>query len=484
MSALDDLPPLREVIRRHDLSAKKSLGQNFLLDLNLTARIARAGGPLDGVTVVEIGPGPGGLTRALLASGARRVIAIERDSRAVAALDEIAAHYPGRLTVIPGDALERRRRALSRRRPGAHRRQPALQHRDGAAGALARRRAVAAVVRHDGADVPARGRRAHRRDARRQAVRPPRRARRLAHRGEDHVRRRALGLRAAAQGDLVGGAADPARRARCRAAARRSSASPRPPSASAARCCARACARSASILRRCSPPPASTARRAPKRSRSKVSSHSPMRSTRPLCVAGWRRQKEAPHDQAASPIARRLWRSFMRDRRRLPAAAGQRSVGAHRAVRRVPFRPARPGWLSSSSPPTRSSTSAPAARCRSPSATRSPAWSRPRARTPTIARGRKVAVYPWIGCGECPACRHGEENLCAAPRHLGIAVDGGYASHVVVPHPRYLLDYAPLSPSLAGALMCSGLTAYAALKRLADRAARGPFCWSASAASA
>jgi 16S rRNA (adenine1518-N6/adenine1519-N6)-dimethyltransferase len=106
MSALDELPPLREVIRRHGLSAKKSLGQNFLLDLNLTARIARAGGALEGVTVVEIGPGPGGLTRALIASGARRVVAIERDSRAVAALDEIEAHYPGRLTVIPGDALE------------------------------------------------------------------------------------------------------------------------------------------------------------------------------------------------------------------------------------------------------------------------------------------------------------------------------------------------------------------------------------------
>jgi alcohol dehydrogenase len=91
-----------------------------------------------------------------------------------------------------------------------------------------------------------------------------------------------------------------------------------------------------------------------------------------------------------------------------------------------------------------------------------------------IARGRRVAVFPWIGCGGCPACRHGEENLCAAPRHLGVAVDGGYATHVVVPHPRYLLDYAPLSPALAGALMCSGLTAYAALKRQASRAARGP----------
>ena len=88
--------------------------------------------------------------------------------------------------------------------------------------------------------------------------------------------------------------------------------------------------------------------------------------------------------------------------------------------------------------------------------------------------GREVAVYPWIGCGDCAACRREEENLCAAPRHLGVAVDGGYASHVLVPHPRYLLDYAPLAPALAGALMCSGLTAYAALKRLERQAARGP----------
>jgi len=105
MMQIDDLPPLREVIRRHDLTAKKSLGQNFLLDLNLTARIARAGGTLDGVTVVEIGPGPGGLTRALLKEGARRVIAVERDARAIAALEEIAARYPGRLTIVQGDAL-------------------------------------------------------------------------------------------------------------------------------------------------------------------------------------------------------------------------------------------------------------------------------------------------------------------------------------------------------------------------------------------
>lgn len=106
MSAIDDLPPLRDVIRRHELSARKSLGQNFLLDLNLTARIARAAGSLDTHTIVEIGPGPGGLTRALLALGARRVIAVERDDRAIAALQEIAARYPGRLEIVAADALK------------------------------------------------------------------------------------------------------------------------------------------------------------------------------------------------------------------------------------------------------------------------------------------------------------------------------------------------------------------------------------------
>lgn len=106
MSAIDDLPPLREVIAAHGLSAKKSLGQNFLLDLNLTAKIARAAGDLTTHDVLEIGPGPGGLTRGLLASGARHVVAVEKDARAIPALQEIAAAYPGRLTVIEGDALE------------------------------------------------------------------------------------------------------------------------------------------------------------------------------------------------------------------------------------------------------------------------------------------------------------------------------------------------------------------------------------------
>lgn len=103
---IDGLPPLRAVIAAHGLAAKKALGQNFLLDLNLTARIARIPGDLSGHDVLEVGPGPGGLTRGLLAEGARRVVAVEKDARCLPALAEIAAAWPGRLEVIAGDALE------------------------------------------------------------------------------------------------------------------------------------------------------------------------------------------------------------------------------------------------------------------------------------------------------------------------------------------------------------------------------------------
>lgn len=106
MAALDGLPPLRDVIQRHGLDAKKALGQNFLLDLNLTQKIARTAGPLEDVTVIEVGPGPGGLTRAILALGAKKVVAIERDARCLPALAEISDHYPDRLDVIEGDALK------------------------------------------------------------------------------------------------------------------------------------------------------------------------------------------------------------------------------------------------------------------------------------------------------------------------------------------------------------------------------------------
>ncbi len=106
MSQIDSLPPLRDVIATHQLSARKALGQNFLLDLNLTSRIARIPGDLSQTDVLEVGPGPGGLTRGLLSEGARRVLAIEKDSRCLPALAEIAEIYPGRLDVFEGDALE------------------------------------------------------------------------------------------------------------------------------------------------------------------------------------------------------------------------------------------------------------------------------------------------------------------------------------------------------------------------------------------
>ena len=106
MSTIDDLPPLRDVIATHGLAAKKSLGQNFLLDLNLTAKIARLAGDLSTSDVLEVGPGPGGLTRGLLAEGARKVLAIEKDPRCLPALAEISAAYPGQLQVIGGDALD------------------------------------------------------------------------------------------------------------------------------------------------------------------------------------------------------------------------------------------------------------------------------------------------------------------------------------------------------------------------------------------
>ncbi|MFN3320205.1 MAG: 16S rRNA (adenine(1518)-N(6)/adenine(1519)-N(6))-dimethyltransferase RsmA [Allorhizobium sp.] len=117
MAALDGLPPLRDVIARHGLDAKKALGQNFILDLNLTQKVARTAGSLEGATVIEVGPGPGGLTRAILALGAKKVVAIERDPRCLPALQEISDHYPGRLEVVEGDALKIDFRDLAKGEP-------------------------------------------------------------------------------------------------------------------------------------------------------------------------------------------------------------------------------------------------------------------------------------------------------------------------------------------------------------------------------
>ncbi len=223
MTQIDDLPPLRDVIRRHGLNAKKSLGQNFLLDLNLTSRIARAGGSLDGVTVVEVGPGPGGLTPR--AAGGRRPPCDRhrarrprhgRAGRDRRALSRAADHRAGRRAGV-------RPPHLSRRRARAGDRQPALQYRDAPADRLADRRAVAALVRRAGADVPARGGRAHRRRAGQQELRAAGGADELALREQADVRRGAVGFRAAAEGDVVGGAARSRAPSRCRATRRRCS---------------------------------------------------------------------------------------------------------------------------------------------------------------------------------------------------------------------------------------------------------------------
>lgn len=204
-AAHDGLPPLRDVIRKHDLIARKSLGQNFLLDLNLTGRIARAAGPLKGATIIEVGPGPGGLTRALLSEGASRVIAIERDRRAIAALQEVADHYPGRLTVIEGDALEF---------------EPAAYLDDGPVRIVANlpyNIATPLLVgwletepwppffRPSGADVSARGGRTHCRQPRHQGLWTIVDPHPMAHAAENPVRHRPIRFRAAAKGHVIGG---------------------------------------------------------------------------------------------------------------------------------------------------------------------------------------------------------------------------------------------------------------------------------------
>ena len=247
MSAIDDLPPLRDVIRQHALSARKSLGQNFLLDLNLTARIARAAGPLEDATVIEIGPGPGGLTRALLALGARRVIAVERDERALAALEEISRRYPGRLEIVCADAQTFDPRPLL----GGVKAKIVANLPYNIATALLidwlsiepwppwydmmvlmfQREVAERIVARENDEAYGR-----------LAVLAE-----LARRDQDPVRHFARGVRAAAQGHLVGGAAGAAQRAGSRATAGRWSRWRRRRSASGGKCCGKASNRWPSI---------------------------------------------------------------------------------------------------------------------------------------------------------------------------------------------------------------------------------------------
>ena len=274
MTAPDGLPPLREVIAAHGLSARKALGQNFLLDLNLTAKIARRAGDLTTCDVLEIGPGPGGLTRALLAAGARHVVAIERDDRCLPALAEIAAAWPGRLTVLPGDAL-----ALDPR--------PQLTPPVRIVANLPYNVGTELLVRWlSPPDWPPfwtsltlmfQKEVAERivAAARLQGLRPPVDPGPMAQRRPHRLRDPAPGLHPAAQGDERGGADRPAGGA---ALSRRPgdarSAWWRWPSASAARCSAPASARSGPTRRTCSPRPASRRPSAPSRCRSRPSAAS------------------------------------------------------------------------------------------------------------------------------------------------------------------------------------------------------------------
>ena len=209
MSQIDDLPPLRDVVRHHGLLAKKSLGQNFLFDLNLTSRIARSAGNLEDTTVIEVGPGPGGLTRAILAAGARKVIAIERDPRCLPALAEIAAYYPGRLEVVEADALTFNPLPLVGREPACI--ISNLPYNVGTAlltGWLATPR-LATLVAFVDAHVPAGGGGTDRRRCiRPEGLRPPRCPLRLADRSAHSLRRAAFGLRAAAENHLQRGPTD------------------------------------------------------------------------------------------------------------------------------------------------------------------------------------------------------------------------------------------------------------------------------------
>ena len=296
---------------------------------------------------------------------------------------------------------------------------------------------------------------------------------RLAHRGEDPVRHRALRLRAAAEGDVVGRAARTPPRAPAL----------RPPRARArhrggVRTAAQDAAREPEIARRsipfrCSKRPASTRPRARRILRSKASS----RSRKGLAVMT--RMIRQSMTAYATPLCETVVEA--------PEPRGTRSAGAHQPLRRVPFRHPSAGRLLQ---PRRRQE---ARRHRADAALAS-LHARPRdrrrrreGRPRRQGRDRPLVrgVSRGSGAAQCAACRAGEENLCAAPRHLGIQVDGGFATHVLVPHPRYLIDHAGLPAALAGAYMCSGLTAYSALKRIAEHAeTRTGACWSASAASA
>src|SRR4029077_12507173 len=356
-----------------------------------------------------------------------------------------------------GRCAELRRHILSWRRSCAYRRQPPLQHRDRPARVVAHRRAVAALVRSARADVPARGGRTHRRRARLQELRAALRAGRLAHGGEDPVRHRAFRIRAAAEGDVLAGAAcaahRPARVRPARARARhRGSLRPAPQDAAAKLEAARRRSAPAPRTRGARPDGAgggysgARLRRARQRNHmSQMIRQSMTAYATPLCET----IVEAPEPRGTEVLVRISRCGVCHSD--LHLYDGYFSLGGDKKLDVTAFR---------TLPFTLGHEIAGVVEKAGPDA--------------DAKVGTSAAVFPWIGCGECAACKAGEENLCALPRHLGIQVDGGFATHVLVPHPRYLIDHGSLSASLAGAYMCSGLTAFSALKRLTEHAKRGP----------
>ena len=245
---MTDLPPLREVIARHELGAKRSLGQNFLLDGNLCDRIARSGGdPAAAATVIEIGPGPGGLTRALLRTGAPRVVVVEKDPRCIAVMEELAAAFPDRLTILAGDALETDIAAIGE----APRRIVANLPYNIATPAADRLAAKDRGLRLPDPDVPEGSRRSADRRSAYQGLRAAFGHHPVALRGAAAVQYRPPRLRAAAQGDQHRRPSGSARRTAGPGAvgvARKDQ--PPPRSGSGARCCVPACARWGSTRRR------------------------------------------------------------------------------------------------------------------------------------------------------------------------------------------------------------------------------------------
>ena len=474
MSAIDDLPPLRDVIREHSLSARKSLGQNFLLDLNLTARIARAAGPLEGATVIEVGPGPGGLTRALLALGARRVIAVERDERALAPLDYISKRYPGRLEIVHADA----QRFDPRPMLGGEQAKIVANLPYNIATALLvdwlsiepwppwydmmvlmfQREVAERIVAQENDEAYGRlavlaNWRAETKilfDISPAAFVPQPKVTssvvRLVPRGApEPCDRRALEQVAAAafgqrrkmlRQSLKSLSVDPARLAEAAGVDATRRAETIPVSGFVAM------ARELTDIRSTKTPNA-LKRRLLKGdiAMALMRRQSLVKFDAPLCET----IVDTPKPQGREVLVRiercGLCHSDLHIQDGYADLGGGKRLDTTRGMT-LPFTLGHEiaGVVDEVGPDA-----------------------------PKELIGKKQAVFPWIGCGQCRDCANGDENLCVKQRFLGVSIDGGFATHVLVPDAKYLLDYDPLPVNQAATLMCSGVTAYGALKRLVDR---------------